>query len=142
MQREQTTSNRKLEEKKKRKETMLARLRITTFICYALFAFALLAAATPAPGNMDMVNKRWGTPTTVSTVDVTTTITVTAPASTVTAVNQCTTGPIQCCQGLESVCTYFLSSWKSKEDLADDCRFLNRLAAPQVVLSSSCSVSS
>ncbi|KAJ3969494.1 fungal hydrophobin [Lentinula raphanica] len=54
--------------------------RISTAIFYAFFAFAILAAATP--GNQP----------------VTTTVTVTAPASTTTvSPGQCTTGDLQCC---------------------------------------------
>ncbi|KAJ3836836.1 fungal hydrophobin [Lentinula raphanica] len=54
--------------------------RISTVIFYAFFAFAILAAATP--GNQP----------------VTTTVTVTAPASTTTeTAGQCTTGDLQCC---------------------------------------------
>lgn len=67
----------------------------TTFFC-AFFAFALLAAATPNP-----VVKRWEVPTTKPAV--TKTITVTAPASTVTSAGQCNTGSLQCCQSTQSV---------------------------------------
>lgn len=58
---------------------------------YALFAFSVLAVATP-----------WGAPTT--TPPVTTTVTVTAPGSTTTVSSgNCNTGPIQCCKSVESV---------------------------------------
>ncbi|KAI0087235.1 fungal hydrophobin-domain-containing protein [Irpex rosettiformis] len=57
---------------------------------YALFAFSVLAVATP-----------WGAPTT--TPPTTTTVTVTAPGTTTTAsAGNCNTGPIQCCQSTES----------------------------------------
>ncbi|KAL0956188.1 hypothetical protein HGRIS_002347 [Hohenbuehelia grisea] len=54
--------------------------------------YALLAAATP-----------WGEPVTSTTAKppVTTTVTVTAPGSTVTSVDQCNTGPIQCCNSVQ-----------------------------------------
>lgn len=61
-----------------------------------LLALSTLAVATPAPAD-----KRWGTPTT--TPAVTKTITVTAPATTVTDAGSCNTAPIQCCQSVESV---------------------------------------
>ncbi|KAJ3862514.1 fungal hydrophobin [Lentinula novae-zelandiae] len=65
--------------------------RISTVAFYALFAFAILAAATPG-----------GKPTT-TVAPVTTTITVTAPATTTTITSgDCTTGPIQCCESTES----------------------------------------
>ncbi|KAI0700336.1 fungal hydrophobin-domain-containing protein [Cytidiella melzeri] len=59
---------------------------------YALFAFSLLAVATP-----------WGAPPTTTTPAVTETVTVTAagPTTTVSAGN-CNTGPIQCCQSTEA----------------------------------------
>ncbi|OCH89174.1 fungal hydrophobin [Obba rivulosa] len=56
-----------------------------------VFYLALLAVATP-----------WGAPTTTK-VTPTVTITVTAPGPTVTEpANQCTTGPIQCCDSTET----------------------------------------
>ncbi|KAI0777859.1 fungal hydrophobin-domain-containing protein [Irpex lacteus] len=58
---------------------------------YALFAFSVLAVATP-----------WGAPPT-TTPPPTKTITVTAPPSTTTiSAGNCNTGPIQCCQSTES----------------------------------------
>ncbi|KAJ3991680.1 fungal hydrophobin [Lentinula boryana] len=60
--------------------------RISTVVFYALFVFAILAAATPG-----------GKPTT-TTPPITTTVTVTAPATTTTVTaSQCTTGDLQCC---------------------------------------------
>ncbi|KAF9061186.1 hypothetical protein BDP27DRAFT_1489741 [Rhodocollybia butyracea] len=56
--------------------------RISTIAFYILFAFTLLAAASPA------VEKR-NVPTT--------TVTVTTPAPTPTSATQCSTGAIQCC---------------------------------------------
>ncbi|KAJ4474838.1 fungal hydrophobin [Lentinula aciculospora] len=58
--------------------------RVSTVAFYALSACAILAAATPG-----------GQPT---THPVTTTVTVTAPATTSTEpASSCSTGPIQCC---------------------------------------------
>ncbi|KAF9061201.1 fungal hydrophobin-domain-containing protein [Rhodocollybia butyracea] len=67
--------------------------RISTIAFFALFAFTLLATASPG------YVKRWAT----TTPPVTTTVTVTAPAttSTVTA-GQCSTGPVQCCTSTET----------------------------------------
>ncbi|GJE95856.1 fungal hydrophobin [Phanerochaete sordida] len=67
--------------------------RPVTFI-YALLALVVLAAATPNPENA----KRWAPPPTTSTVTVT--ATTTAPGSTSTSA--CSTGPIQCCNSVES----------------------------------------
>ncbi|KAJ3980141.1 fungal hydrophobin [Lentinula detonsa] len=65
--------------------------RISTVAFYALFAFAILAAATPG-----------GKPTT-TTPPITTTVTVTAPATTTTVTaSQCTTGDLQCCDSTET----------------------------------------
>ncbi|KAF9061189.1 hypothetical protein BDP27DRAFT_1301314 [Rhodocollybia butyracea] len=62
--------------------------RISTVAFYVLFAFAVLAAASPGY----QVVKRNNPP------PVTTTVTVTAPASTATIpASSCSTGPIQCC---------------------------------------------
>ncbi|TFY64146.1 hypothetical protein EVG20_g6047 [Dentipellis fragilis] len=53
---------------------------------------AVMVAASPAP---------WGNPTT--TPAITTTVTVTAPATTSTApASQCNTGPVQCCNSVQS----------------------------------------
>ncbi|KAK7692070.1 sc3 hydrophobin [Cerrena zonata] len=61
--------------------------RVYTTVLSVLF-FALLAVATPAP---------WGAPP-----PTTTTITVTAPGSAPTSVSQCNTGPIQCCNSVQT----------------------------------------
>ena len=63
--------------------------RFSAVSLYFVFALALLAAATPAQPA-----KRW---------DVTTTVTVTPPAPTQTAVSQCNTGDIKCCDEVVSV---------------------------------------
>ncbi|KIK58521.1 hypothetical protein GYMLUDRAFT_202365 [Collybiopsis luxurians FD-317 M1] len=56
-------------------------------VFYALFAFAILAAATPG-----------GYPGTTTLPPVTTTVTVTAPPTTTTITSgDCSTGPVQCC---------------------------------------------
>ncbi|EKM54143.1 uncharacterized protein PHACADRAFT_97873 [Phanerochaete carnosa HHB-10118-sp] len=60
---------------------------------YAFFALVVLAAATPNPENA----KRWGSPPAT-----TTTVTVTAPASTPTSVSTCSTGGAQCCNSVTS----------------------------------------
>ncbi|THU98549.1 fungal hydrophobin [Dendrothele bispora CBS 962.96] len=53
---------------------------------FALFAFAILAVANAMPGGKPPV-----------------TVTVTAPPTTTTvAVSQCNTGPIQCCNSVQS----------------------------------------
>ncbi|KAJ3772478.1 fungal hydrophobin [Lentinula raphanica] len=66
--------------------------RISSIAFYALFAFAILAAATPG-----------GVKPTTTLPPVTTTITVTAPATTTTITSgSCTTGPIQCCDSTET----------------------------------------
>ncbi|KAI0802002.1 fungal hydrophobin-domain-containing protein [Irpex lacteus] len=57
----------------------------------ALFAFSVLAVATP-----------WGAPPTTTHPATTKTITGTAPAATKTSAGNCNTGPIQCCQSLQS----------------------------------------
>lgn len=64
--------------------------RAATTFFYASVAFGLLAAATPNPGE-----KRWGTPTK--------TVTVTQPNPVPTSVSQCSTGPVQCCNSVQSV---------------------------------------
>ncbi|KAI0093406.1 fungal hydrophobin-domain-containing protein [Irpex rosettiformis] len=65
----------------------------------ALLALSTLAVATPAPAE-----KRWGSPTT--TPATTKTVTVTAPATTTTiSSGNCNTGPIQCCQSVQSANT-------------------------------------
>ncbi|KAJ8487052.1 hypothetical protein ONZ51_g4461 [Trametes cubensis] len=62
--------------------------RLAPFVSVA--SLAVLAAATPN-------QKRWDTPT------PTVTVTVTAPASTPTEpASSCSTGPIQCCNSVES----------------------------------------
>ena len=75
---------------------MIFKFSIVSF--YTLFALFALAVATPAP-----IAKRGGEP-------ATTTITVTAPGATSTAVSSgnCNTGPIQCCQTTTNV------SWASE----------------------------
>ncbi|KAF5376761.1 hypothetical protein D9757_009470 [Collybiopsis confluens] len=66
--------------------------RLSTACFYVLFAFAVLAAATPG-----------GHPGTTTPPPVTTTVTVTAPPTTTTITSGgCTTGPIQCCDSTES----------------------------------------
>ncbi|THH00141.1 hypothetical protein EW026_g2333 [Hermanssonia centrifuga] len=71
--------------------------RTSATFLYVFFALTVLAVATPNPGNA----KRWGSPTT--TPAVTTTVTVTAPATTSTiAAGDCNTGPIQCCDSVQS----------------------------------------
>ena len=82
-------------EKSKLSTTMIFKFSIVSF--YTLFALLALAVATPAP-----IAKRGGEP-------ATTTITVTAPGATSTAVSSgnCNTGPIQCCQTTTNV------SWAS-----------------------------
>ncbi|KAI0071608.1 fungal hydrophobin [Panus rudis PR-1116 ss-1] len=71
--------------------------RIYTTILYVFFALTVLAAATPNP-----VVARNAVPTTTQPA-VTKTITVTAPGPTVTIpADQCTTGPVQCCQSMET----------------------------------------
>ncbi|KAI0330317.1 fungal hydrophobin [Cubamyces sp. BRFM 1775] len=62
--------------------------RLAPFVSVA--SLALLAAATPN-------QKRWDTPTPTVTV----TVTATPPVSTPPA-SSCSTGPIQCCNSLES----------------------------------------
>ncbi|KIK58534.1 hypothetical protein GYMLUDRAFT_202384 [Collybiopsis luxurians FD-317 M1] len=66
--------------------------RLST-VFYALFAFAILAAATPG-----------GYPHTTTLPPVTTTVTVTAPptTTTITGSGGCSTGPIQCCDSTET----------------------------------------
>ncbi|PSS06513.1 hypothetical protein PHLCEN_2v3680 [Hermanssonia centrifuga] len=75
---------------------MFARISATSL--YVFIALGVLAVATPNPENA----KRWGAPTTTPPVTTTITETVTAPASTVTSVSQCNTGPVQCCQSVQS----------------------------------------
>ncbi|KAI0343784.1 fungal hydrophobin [Trametopsis cervina] len=59
---------------------------------YALFAFSVLAVATP-----------WGAPTTTPATTKTITVTATAPGTTTTeSAGNCNTGPIQCCQSTEA----------------------------------------
>ncbi|KAI0065202.1 fungal hydrophobin [Artomyces pyxidatus] len=68
--------------------------RLAVIFVYALIGLAVLSAAKPAP---------WGAPTTTPPVTTTTTVTVTAPPVTTTLpVNSCTTGPVQCCNTVES----------------------------------------
>ncbi|KAI0777709.1 fungal hydrophobin-domain-containing protein [Trametes elegans] len=55
----------------------------------AVGSLAVLAAATPN-------GKRWDSPPS------TTTVTVTAPASTPSSASSCSTGPIQCCNQVQS----------------------------------------
>ena len=81
---------------------MFARIYAAFF--YMLFALTLLAAATP-------LEVRGGSPP-----PVTKTITVTAPGPTVTSGGQCNTGPIQCCNSVQAVSYYRLSSIISKSD--------------------------
>ncbi|PSR73148.1 hypothetical protein PHLCEN_2v11004 [Hermanssonia centrifuga] len=62
----------------------------------SVLALSLLAVATPNP-----IEGRWGSPTTSSIV--TTTITVTAPATTATEpAGSCNTGDLQCCQSVQT----------------------------------------
>ncbi|KAI0071618.1 fungal hydrophobin [Panus rudis PR-1116 ss-1] len=64
---------------------MLSRIYASVF--YVTFALTLLAAATPKPWN----------------TGPTTTVTVTAPASTSTIpASACSTGPVQCCDSTET----------------------------------------
>ncbi|KIP11529.1 hydrophobin [Phlebiopsis gigantea 11061_1 CR5-6] len=63
----------------------------------SVLALSLLAAATPAP----LADKRWATPTTTPAVTKTVTVTTTATATSIPA-SSCTTGPIQCCQSMQS----------------------------------------
>ncbi|KAJ3813516.1 fungal hydrophobin [Lentinula lateritia] len=68
---------------------MFSRISVVAF--YALFAFAILAAAIPG-----------GKPTT-TTPPVTTTVTVTAPGTTTTEpASSCSTGSLQCCDSTET----------------------------------------
>ncbi|KAJ3554972.1 hypothetical protein NM688_g2826 [Phlebia brevispora] len=60
--------------------------RAYAVLAYVLFSLSFLAAAMPG-----------GAPP-----PTTKTVTVTAPAPTVTTVSQCNTGPIQCCDQVES----------------------------------------
>lgn len=83
-----------------RKLTMFARAYTAL---YVLLSLSVLAAAKP-----------WGAPP-----PTTTTVTVTAPAPTVTTVSQCNTGPIQCCQQVESVSCpgmLILTTWTNSLD--------------------------
>ena len=82
-----------------------------------VLALALLAVATPYP-----IVERNNPPPTTTTAVVTKTITVTAPASTVTTVSQCNTGSIQCCDSVQwvghiAVCLSKLTSTLTWRDL-------------------------
>ncbi|KAL7284173.1 hypothetical protein ACG7TL_001455 [Trametes sanguinea] len=66
--------------------------RLTTYVTVA--SVAVLAVATP---NV----KRWNTPTSTPASTKTITVTATAPAATETA-GDCSTGPIQCCNSVQS----------------------------------------
>ncbi|KAH7927952.1 fungal hydrophobin [Leucogyrophana mollusca] len=69
--------------------------RLTTISLYAVAACSVFAVATP-----------WDTTTPVTK---TVTVTATAPATTVTEpATQCNTGPVQCCDSVESAMTTLL----------------------------------
>ncbi|KAI0682986.1 fungal hydrophobin-domain-containing protein [Cytidiella melzeri] len=69
-------------------------MRTPTLAACLFSTLSLLAVATPA----ELHDKR-GSSTTATTPSITTTLTVTAPASTVTAASQCNgTASLQCCE--------------------------------------------